>query len=354
MSSSILIFVPAFGETWTTTTVLTTHALRDKLAQVGISSGISSLSFPDISELRSMATTLWYDTQPNITHLLFVDSDMGFSPDLVMEMLAFGEPVVGTVYPQRKYPQSWAGSGTGSPTTERRGNFMHVEGVGMGCTLISREAIRIMLEKFPEMVDTRLDMHPMGPMIKNTGATRLIRCFEKIDLPDRGVVSEDLSFCIRWNECGGRVWANCGHFMNHVGKHDFGGRYLDVVEQAVRESVRNAGEQLTNVDPVFTPNGAPSTPAPGGGREMPGGPSYRDPEVIREAAQKAITAAEYELLVKAEADIKAVADYVINPLDTFTTIGKHPHIEDVKPNGGEPPKRKRGRPRKNDEVQVAA
>jgi hypothetical protein len=230
MVNKVFVFVPAFGQQVSATTFLTTHAVQAALASKGIGGGISTLSFPDIAELRSMATTIWYDTLLDSSHILFVDADMGFAPDLVFDMLTFGEPVIGAIYPQRKMPLSWAGSGTGENQAERRGNFMRVEGVGMGCTLIHRDAIRIMLDKFPEMVDTRLELHPAAGMLRDTGAKRLIRCFDKIDIPERGQVSEDLSFCMRWNKCGGTVWAAVGHRISHVGPFDYCGRYLDMVE----------------------------------------------------------------------------------------------------------------------------
>ena len=175
MANSVFIFVPAFGQIISATTFLCTHALQQHLGSKCIQGGISTLSFPDIAELRSMATTIWYDTMPNSSHLLFVDADMGFPPEMVSDMILFDEGVVGTIYPQRKTPLSWAGSGTGQPQTERRGNFMLVEGVGMGCTLIRRDVITKMLEAMPEMVDTRLKLHPAGDTIKAAGSNRLIR-----------------------------------------------------------------------------------------------------------------------------------------------------------------------------------
>lgn len=231
MSKNIFIFCPAFGQMISAATFMTTHALRQHLSEKGIGGGISTLSFPDIAELRSMATTIWYDTMPQCEYMLQVDSDMGFPPEIVTDMILFGEPLIGAVYPQRKLPLSWAGSGTGAPTTERRGNFMLVEGVGMGCTLIRRDLVTTMLEKMPELVDTRLALHPAGETLRQAGTNRLIRAFEKLDLPERGVVSEDLSFCLRWQQCGGQTWASVGHRMSHVGPYDYAGRYLDMIEQ---------------------------------------------------------------------------------------------------------------------------
>lgn len=232
MAHNIFVFLPAFGQMISATTFLTTHALQQQFAAKGIGGGISSMSFPDIAELRAMATTIWYDTMPQSSHLLFIDADMGFPPEMVLDMLMFDEPIVGAIYAQRKLPISWAGSGTGEATTERRGNFMLVEGVGMGCTLIRRDAVTKMIEAYPDMIDTRLKLHPAFETMKGAGAHRLLRLYEKLDLPERGMVSEDLSFCLRWNKIGGKVWAAIGYRISHVGPYDFAGRYLDSVEQA--------------------------------------------------------------------------------------------------------------------------
>src|SRR5947209_6844141 len=98
MAYNVFTFVPAFGQQITAATFLATHALRAEFAAKGIGGGITTMSFPDIAELRAMALTVWYDAMPQYSHLLFVDSDMGFGSDLVLDMLLFDEPLVGTIY----------------------------------------------------------------------------------------------------------------------------------------------------------------------------------------------------------------------------------------------------------------
>jgi hypothetical protein len=267
MPANVLICVPAFGQTMTACTVLTLQTLQMAFAQKGISSGFSTLSFPDIGELRSMYATMFFEGADfkGFTHLLFVDADMGFPPQLCLDQLLLDESLVGTIYPQRKLPVSWAGSGTGEPTAQRKGDFMHVEGVGMGCTLIRRDcferiaagaeaALQRRIDAtlgehaaefaesplnahireaigaaFPPFFDDRIQMHPAREMLEGAKCRRLVRFFDPMDVPGRGRISEDLSFCIRAREVGIDTWAAIGYRISHVGPYDYGQRYLDHV-----------------------------------------------------------------------------------------------------------------------------
>ena len=257
MSHRIYMFVPGYGQHITASTFLSSHAIAQALQAKGIGFGVSTLSFPDIAELRNMALTIWFDRLVDSTHLLFVDADMGIPPDLILDMLLFNEPVVGSIYPQRQLPTSWAGSGTGSTLAERRADFMRVEGVGMGCCLIRRDAIEPLIHRFPELIDKRLELHPAKGIMQSAGAYRMLRFFDKIDIPERGVVSEDLSFCIRHNMCGGQVWAAIGHKISHVGPFDYGHRYLDMTMNTIVQVPRVQGENqpqpLAPAAPVMLP-----------------------------------------------------------------------------------------------------
>ncbi len=237
---SVFVFVPAFGQQLTATTWMTTHALQAHFMQKGIGCGFSTLSFPDIAELRAMALTIWYDTMPQIDYLLFVDADMGFPAEMVTDMMLHDEAIVGAIYRHRREPVTWVGSGGGGPTTERRGNFIKVEGVGGGAKLIRRDVVAALIEKFPDLIDTRLSLHPARETLQGAGATRLLRFFEKLDIPERGIVSEDLSFCIRAAQCGFQTWAAIGYHIHHVGMYDYGGCYLKVLQD---EMARQAAAQ---------------------------------------------------------------------------------------------------------------
>lgn len=234
-AKSILCCIPAFGQQITATTFLSTHQLQQALNANGIGGGITCLSYPDIAELRNIFLTIWYDTCKE-THLLFIDADMGFDPQLVLDLLLFDEPIVGALCPKRTLPVEFAGNGLPHEKVQRRGGFMSVAGVGMAITLIKRETITTMLEKMPEIVDTRIELHGSRSILEGAGAHRIIRAFDKIDNPETGIMSEDLSFCKRWTDCGGEVWASIAHTIAHVGPYSYTGNYLQYAMQKDQEA----------------------------------------------------------------------------------------------------------------------
>jgi hypothetical protein len=211
--AKVLVFVPAFGRLITTTTFETSHALMGALISKGITAHIASFSWPDIEEIRNMVLSWWYDAT-DFTHLLMVDADTGFPPQAVLDMLTFNEPLVGGIYPKKCYPIEFVGSGLAAG--EYRKGFIEVDGLGAGCLLIRRDAVTMMLEKFPELVRPYMTI----PDLRFAGAGRTFGFFDCIRVPE-GKVSEDISFCRRFREAGGKVWASTAYEFTHEGPHAF-------------------------------------------------------------------------------------------------------------------------------------
>lgn len=229
MASFITVCLPAYGNTLSLATFNTCSALQQMFMTKGIRGAMCAFSYPEVSEARNILLTGWYDSIPESTHLLFVDSDMGFSPEVVVDLLTFNEPMVGALYTRKIIPPQWAASGLGDKFVERRGDFMKVAGLGMGCFLIRRDAIDTMLAKMPEISDTRINFHAAKEML--TGG-RIIRAFDGFDNPDdrtAGRLSEDLAFCTRWRQCGGDVWASINHTIEHVGLYSYRANYLEII-----------------------------------------------------------------------------------------------------------------------------
>jgi hypothetical protein len=253
--TKIGIATPAFGEIFYTPYVQSLYRLMRAFEQRKWQSSFASIAYADIAESRNFLLTRWYD-KSDATHLLFIDADMGFPAELVLDMVDFGKPVTGVVYPKRQVDLRRIAelSATGTPANraiarghnyilrKRRGlsvsvrqkGFMRVDGCGAGVLLIARSAIDIMLTKMPELSDAEAKTN--SPLAANLD--RLIRAFEPMRA-DGALLSEDFSFCHRWNQCGGEVWVSTAHTIEHIGLHRFSGRYADLDPQpAVTQPVK--------------------------------------------------------------------------------------------------------------------
>ena len=88
-------FVPGYY----TSVVKTLLFFKDEYPGIEIDLRLLSLSILPLA--RNLFASLVLEDK-SYTHLLFVDSDMGFSPSLIAKMIAFQRPVVGVIAPRRR------------------------------------------------------------------------------------------------------------------------------------------------------------------------------------------------------------------------------------------------------------
>src|ERR1700756_3909517 len=95
----IMIATPAYGEVFYTPYVSSIFRLTRLCQKQGWDFAFNAISYSEISESRNFLLTYWFD-KTDASHILFVDADMGFSPELISEMIAIDKPLVGVVYPK--------------------------------------------------------------------------------------------------------------------------------------------------------------------------------------------------------------------------------------------------------------
>jgi len=244
----ILVATPAYDQTVTVAYVQA--ILKTTKELLGIVELVPMfITTAVIEEARNIfASRVLEDT--SFTHLLFVDADMGFGPNLVRRMLDFDKDVVGCLYPRRTIDldrfhtisrqvadptsarmiaQNYAsgalvrsdlGDGrTGYVVTR---GFVQARQVGMGITLIKRSALERMRQAYPQLAA------PAGQRYKSLGVgAEVFQAFAS--MPDEtGIyISEDLAFCERWQRIGGEIWVCADELITHVGRMDFKGRFVD-------------------------------------------------------------------------------------------------------------------------------
>jgi hypothetical protein len=170
---------------------------------------------------------------PQATHLLFVDADIGFEPEQVLRLLEFDADVVGAVYPAKQinWDQIPAAVQAGrsplesaalSYVVERdaaeevvtRGGFLKSRYAGTGFLMIRRPALEAMIKHYPELRYTH-EHRGHDPLIGSPWRSALFNCM--IDQKTGYYLSEDFSFCRRWTDMGGEIWVDYTSRLNHVG-----------------------------------------------------------------------------------------------------------------------------------------
>lgn len=197
--------------------------------EAGYKYHFGSASIPDIVESRNAFASIFYFGMPALSHMLFLDADMSFTPELIMDMLAFDKPVVGCFYPTKSIDPQFVGVPYEDMGYDPRG-FIKASRLGTGILLIRRDCLQLMHERLGMLEPGPIDERLIGRTLKQYNVDKLIRPFDNIPWPQSktGRLSEDYSFSFRWHDmCGGEMWANVNHPVSHWGLHEFRGRYLD-------------------------------------------------------------------------------------------------------------------------------
>jgi len=239
----ITVATPAFGEMFYTPYVQSLLRLQRMADQRKWAIRHNVISYAYIGEARNALLTHWYD-KTDSTHLLFVDADMGFEPQLIVDMVALDKPVIGVIYTKRQIDlKKLAAIAAKGEKSERaiaqahdfivrplRGRqpgrikgFIQVAGCGTGIMLIQRSAVTTMLKALPDINDA--GAKATSPVA--AGLDRLIRAFDTI-IVDGAPLMDDFAFCHRWHLlCKGEIWARADQSVTHIGLHKFSASYAD-------------------------------------------------------------------------------------------------------------------------------
>lgn len=153
-----------------------------------------------------------------LTHLLFIDADIGWEPAAVMRLLQHDQEVVVGVYPKKCTPTEW----TYRPEVLADGTIaihpvtgaVSLVDAPTGFMMMKRSAIERLMEAHPELkchVSTKLgeDEKGYGYALFDT------------QIRDGQYLSEDYAFCSLWRDLGGKIWMDPVINLTHTGNFTF-------------------------------------------------------------------------------------------------------------------------------------
>jgi hypothetical protein len=222
----------------------------------------SGVTDPDLLSIEALDTWMWdYDlvrvrsravrkflTETDGTHLLFVDSDVSFEPATIRTLVALDLPIVALPYPKRDihwgrvYEAARAGKNpeaaayeyvvrSEKETVDARG-ILDVKGVGMGCTLLRRDMLEEMTFAYKDELEAWDNHDTEG------GPTVMLFAMRWDTLKGkRHLYGEDISFCTRWLDMGGKIamYVGPGSPAHHHGPWRFRGSLEGFKLEAERE-----------------------------------------------------------------------------------------------------------------------
>ncbi|MFU2208466.1 hypothetical protein [Solidesulfovibrio sp. C21] len=176
--------------------------------------------------------------QEEFTHLLFIDADIGFSPELPWKYLEADKDVVCGIYPVKNldveklrtiegnvlmrvaqaaslhYAVKLKSGGRPEPGT----GLLPVEFGATGFMLIKREVFTRLTEAYPELT--------YDYAYTNDDHVNNMAFFETaIDPATRDYLPEDYAFCKRWTDIGGEIYADVHSVFTHVGTYEYTGNF---------------------------------------------------------------------------------------------------------------------------------
>lgn len=256
----ILLATPTYDGTCTTEYMVSVIGLLSYLRRERPDCGIQ-LQFTRASLVararNAFASIVLAD--PAYTHLLFVDTDIGFRPEAVGRLLDSDREVCGCLYPfrtlederlhavsrtvanpvqaaiisrryvGREYLVEEQADGAQGMVIEP-GGFVRTRRLGMGFTLIRREALERMRDRYPELVCASASDRTYAGLGVPTGVP-VLQCFEPVQASDGVFLSEDYSFCERWTAgCSGELWACVTEVLTHTGPVTVMGRPFEQLQ----------------------------------------------------------------------------------------------------------------------------
>ena len=237
---NIFFATPCYGGMLTDQFFLSMFRLTQALNHYKINYRITTLRNESlITRARNILTAMFLES--DCTHLMFIDADIEFEPDSVIRMLAMNKPLITGAYPKKtidwegvkraalegkddisKYSAQYAiNLKFKDPRTrelEVDNGAIEVMDASTGFFLVQRVVFEKMIQAYPELhykndssIDPRFNPH----------------CYALFDTwldpDDNRYLSEDYTFCRRWQKIGGKIWLDPNTRLSHVGAFTFPG-----------------------------------------------------------------------------------------------------------------------------------
>ena len=253
MKSKLFIPVICYNHSANTEYMMSLIKLSHHLRDVNIEYVLFPIVFDSlVSRARNAAVAHFLAS--DCSHLMFIDADIEFQVDDIMKLYAHQRDVCVGAYPKKgvnwerikdtilvepekaKSPGEIAALGADYAVNFKFLNketrtiavdrgVVKLHDAGTGFMMIKRNAILKLIKAYPEL------KYNNDVQLNQDLSDHFYALFDTmIDPVDRRYLSEDYTFCRRWQDIGGDIWLDPSISLNHYGSFCFSGNPAQIIQ----------------------------------------------------------------------------------------------------------------------------
>jgi hypothetical protein len=232
-NTRVHICMPCYGGMLTESTFTSFIKWASTAKQLGINWTVETLSNESLISRGRNTLTARFLHNTESTHLMFIDSDIGWEPWHLLVLLNRDVDVIGGLYPMKSMPVKWCVNGFEGAETGPD-HLQEVTKTGTGFLLIKREVFE------------KLNAHPaVKPFVNDIGLPADLnphmKTYFDTAVREGRYYSEDWTFCENWRDLGGKVWVDKRVLLRHSGTYVFDYASQDRVYQELHALAQQNG-----------------------------------------------------------------------------------------------------------------
>jgi hypothetical protein len=239
------ICMPCYGGMLTESTFMSYIKWSNTCRQLGLDWTMETMTNESLISRARNTLVAKFLNNPDSTHLMFIDADIGWEPWHLLVMLNRDVDVIGGLYPMKTLPVKWVVNGFDGAETGPDG-LQEVSKTGTGFMLVKRHVFE------------KLNSHPaVKPFNNDIGLPKeldqYLKTYYDTAVRENRYYSEDWTFCENWRDLGGKVWVDKRVLLKHTGSYVFDFNTQEPLYKALHEMAQQNNTAAVSAPTADTP-----------------------------------------------------------------------------------------------------
>jgi len=213
---SVLIAIPCYGGQVQDTCLHGIYKFAKHASHYNIDHELYLVSNESLISTGRSNIANFFVNDTKYDYLMCIDSDIGFKWEDIVRLLSWNKDFVTGAYSMKTIPPDY--NFLIHPSKETDDDLIRLSHIGTGFHLVHRNVFKTIADKNPQLKYMPDSKHRLiSDRMKNNS----YHFYETII--DGGIIPEDISFCRRYNEAGGKIWLDPNINLTHAGNHIYSG-----------------------------------------------------------------------------------------------------------------------------------